>query len=104
MRIPVAKSSDVDMENDECGGEFVTDYIQKWVKKNAKNGAFKRQSATSAEIYFSEVRIPLYDLEGQGLGIDEWIKPLRRDLMKNCKYKVADRSVGLGDGRLVITK
>ncbi len=104
LRIQVQKKSEINLELDECGDEYLSDYFQKWVKKNAKNGAFKKQYGTANEILYSEVKIELYDADGQGLGIEDWIKPIQRELKKNCGIIVVVRTVGVGDARVIISK
>lgn len=84
-------------------GDIYADYIQGWIKKNTVNGQFKRQKFSPSTLVFTNVRIPIYDNEGQGIGLDEWLKPLRLELLKKCRIKANDRSQSLGDGLIELS-
>jgi Family of unknown function (DUF6175) len=79
-------------------GDIYADYIQGWIKKNTVNGQFKRLMSSPTTLVFTNVRIPLYDKDGLGLGLDEWLKPLRIDIIKKCSITAKDRTQSLGDG------
>lgn len=83
--------------------DIYADYIQGWIKKNTVNGQFKRQISSPTTLVFTNVRIPLYDKEGQGISLDEWLKPLRLELLKKCNIKANDRSQSLGDGLIELS-
>ncbi len=84
-------------------GEEITDYINKWMHKNTVKDRFNMSDATSDEIRFEQVRIPLYNNENQSLDAREFAKGLQKYLNEapfNFEVKLMTR--GLGEAILVL--
>lgn len=97
---------DMDMEMFEFDGEYLSDIVLSYVKKNVMNAKYRKGTMSESQIQFTEMRIPVKDEDGNPYDMGEWMKGLRRYLIKNGlpsdKYSlVASRST-LGSGRLII--
>ena len=69
----------LEIENEE--GDELLDVIQKWLKKNTVNGVFNLSDATETFAQFEQVRIPLYDEEGDALDARGFTTMLRKHLV-----------------------
>lgn len=104
LQIKLANNTSFKLDDiNDAVGDIYADYIQGWIRKNTVNGQFKRLKSSPSTLVFTNVRIPLYDKEGQGIGLDEWLKPLRLELLKKCNIKASDRSQSLGDGLIELS-
>lgn len=90
----------LEIENEE--GDELLDVIQKWLKKNTVNGVFNLSDATETFAQFEQVRIPLYDEEGDALDARGFTTMLRKHLVKECKITSKVMTRGLGEGILVL--
>ena len=90
----------LEIENEE--GDELLDVIQKWLKKNTVNGVFNLSDATETFAQFEQVRIPLYDEEGDALDARGFTTMLRKHLVKECKITSKAMTRGLGEGILVL--
>ncbi|AWV97693.1 DUF6175 family protein [Arcticibacterium luteifluviistationis] len=102
LTIQVSEESAVDLENDECNGEFLSDLINDEIKKNSFKHQFSLLSVTDSEIRYQDIAIPLYGDDDIGIDARDWLKPLVGVLRRTCKYKVSDRTFGIADGLLII--
>lgn len=100
--INLTNNSNVDLENDECNGEYLMDLIEKEVKKNAFNHSYKLNSVTSRQMRFTDIAIPIYGADGVGIAARDWLKPIINQLKKNCKLKITDKTTGIAEGNFVI--
>ena len=90
----------LEIENEE--GDELLDVIQKWLKKNTVNGVFNLSDATETFAQFEQVRIPLYDEEGDALDARGFTTMLRKHLVKECEITSKVMTRGLGEGILVL--
>ena len=90
----------LEIENEE--GDELLDVIQKWLKKNTVNGVFNLSDATETFAQFEQVRIPLYDEEGDALDARGFTTMLRKHLVKECEITSKVMTHGLGEGILVL--
>lgn len=87
----------------EYEGEELTDCIQDWLRKNTVNGVFNLSDGTESFAQFEQVRIPLFDENGQALDARGFASNLRKYLRKspfNIASKVMIR--GLGEAIIVL--
>lgn len=104
IQFKLAKNTSFRLDDiNDTVGDIYADYIQSWIKKNTVNGQFKRLTSSPSTLIFTNVRIPLYDKDGLGLGLDEWLKPLRIELIKKCGISAKDRTQSLGDGLIELS-
>ncbi len=90
----------LETENEE--GDELIDVIQKWLKKNTVNGVFNLSDATETFAQFEQVRIPLYDEEGDALDARGFTTMLRKHLVKESEITSKVMTRGLGEGILVL--
>lgn len=102
LRIQLDESSELDLENDECNGEFIADLIDENIKANSFKNQFKRSTSSDSQIFYEAISIPLYGEDDVGIDVRDWLKPFVGMLRRTCKYKVSDRSVGVSEGIVII--
>lgn len=96
------ESWDKDLEA-EYDGDELTDCIQKWMRKNTVNSNFNLSDATENFLQFEQVRIPMFDADGDAMDARSFATELRKWLNKspyNITSKVMTR--GLGEAILVL--
>lgn len=86
----------------EVDGEELTDIIRKWIRKNTINGVYNLSDATENMMQFEQVRIPLFDEDGDGMDARSFIVGLRKYLSKEFGITSKVMTRGLGEGILVI--
>lgn len=87
----------------EINGEELTDYINKWMNENTVNKRYNRTEATESVIIFEQVRIPIYDKEGNPMDAREFAKGLQNYLKGTpFDYEVKLMQRGLGEAILVL--
>jgi hypothetical protein len=87
----------------EIEGDELRVYINKWMQKNTMNGKFNRSEASEDLIIMEQVRIPLYDKEGQAMDAFEFARGLQKYLKNEpFKYEVKLMQRGLGEAILVL--
>lgn len=86
----------------EYDGEELLDCIGKWMKKNTVNGVYNLSDATEDFAQFEQVRIPLYDEDGDGLDARGFAVMLRKHLSN--EYGITSKVMprGLGECILVL--
>jgi hypothetical protein len=102
LLINVTDNSTVDLENDECSGEFLMDLIEIEIKKNAYKNSYKLNSSSDKQMRFQDIAIPIYGDDGIGISAKDWLKPIINQLRRTCKLKISDKTTGLGDGNFNI--
>lgn len=93
---------DKDLET-EYDGEELTDCIQAWLRTHTINGAFNLTDGTESFAQFEQVRIPLFDENGNAMDARAFATQLRKHLAKdpyNITAKVMVR--GLGEAILIL--
>lgn len=93
---------DGNLETENAEGDELIDVIQKWLKKNTVNGVFNLSDATETFAQFEQVRIPLYDEEGDALDARGFTTMLRKHLVKECEITSKVMTRGLDEGILVL--
>lgn len=93
---------DEDLET-EYEGEELTDCIKKWMRENTINKNFNLSDGSETFLQFEQVRIPLYDKNGDPMDAREFATNLRKYLQKS-PYNIASKVVirGLGEAILVL--
>lgn len=95
-------SWDKDLET-EIEGKEINEYINEWLQKNTVKGRYSNADATENILRFDQVRIPLYDVNNNGLDARQFAKSLQKYLKAapfNFEVKLMTR--GLGEAILVL--
>lgn len=95
-------SWDKDLET-EIEGKEINEYINEWLQKNTVKGRYSNADATENILRFDQVRIPLYDVNNNGLDARQFAKGLQKYLKTapfNFEVKLMTR--GLGEAILVL--
>jgi hypothetical protein len=87
----------------EFNGLELGEVIEKWMKANTKNGRFSTAKADENQMVFKEVRIPLFDKEGNSINTRDFVKDLQKYL-KAPPYNITGKIItkGLGQAALVL--
>ncbi len=87
----------------EINGDELRVYINKWMQKNTVGGRFNRSEASEDLIIMEQVRIPIYDKEGQAMDAFEFASGLQKYLKNEpFNYQVKLMQRGLGEAILVL--
>ena len=95
-------SWDKDLET-EIEGKEINEYINEWLQKNTVKGRYSNADATENILRFDQVRIPLYDVNNNGLDARQFVKGLQKYLKTapfNFEVKLMTR--GLGEAILIL--
>jgi hypothetical protein len=95
-------SWDKDLET-EIEGKEINEYINEWLQKNTVKGRYSNADATENILKFDQVRIPLYDVNNNGLDARQFSKGLQKYLKTapfNFEVKLMTR--GLGEAILIL--
>lgn len=95
------ENSDIDLES-EYDGEELLDCIQSWLRKNTIGGTFNLSDATENQAYFEQVRIPLYDENGDAMDARTFAVRLRKYLSKEYDIVSKVMTRGLGEAIIVL--
>ena len=88
---------------DEIEGEEITDHINNWMQINTVNKRFNMSDASENIIRFEQVRIPIYDANGNPIDARAFAKGLQKHLKStpyNFEVKLVTR--GLGEAILIL--
>jgi hypothetical protein len=88
---------------DEIEGEEITDHINNWMRTNTVNKRFNMSDASENIIRFEQVRIPIYDANGNPIDARAFAKGLQKHLKStpyNFEVKLVTR--GLGEAILIL--
>lgn len=85
------------------GEDELVDCIQHWLRENTVNGMFNLTDATENYVQFEQVRIPLFDKNGNAMDARAFATMLRKHLAKN-PYNITSKVMvrGLGEAILVL--
>lgn len=88
----------------EFGDDYdeLLDCIQKWLRKNTINASFNLSDATENFAQFEQVRIPLYNSEGEALDARGFATMLRKYLIKNLGITSKVMTRGVGEAIIVL--
>ena len=87
----------------EIDGEELNDHINAWLQKNTFKGRFNMSDATENIARFDQVRIPLYDANGNAIDARQFAKGLQKYL-KAAPFTIDAKLMtrGLGEAILVL--
>lgn len=87
----------------EIDGEELTEHINAWLQKNTVKGRFNMSDATENIARFDQVRIPLYDANGNAIDARQFAKGLQKYL-KAAPFTIDAKLMtrGLGEAILVL--
>lgn len=102
LRLKIEKGAISSFKRERCGtGKPYNRWIKDWLNKNTKNGYGKRVINTDKELYYTQIRIPLYDDSGYPISASDWAEKLLDDLEVDCNIIALDNSNGLGEAIIV---
>jgi len=90
----------IDLET-EYGDEELNEIIQRWMVQNTVNRRFTARDASENHIYYTQVRIPLFDDYGAPMSANDFAKKLQKALKKE-PFKIPAKVTPKGLGRAVI--
>lgn len=100
VRIKKFDSWDGDLEKD-YGGKELRDVIEEWMQKNTVKGRFNTSDATENMMLFEQVRIPLFDANGNATDARNFVKGLSKYLQAP-PYSITNKLMMKGLGQAVI--
>lgn len=102
IRIKKFESWDGDLEK-EYDGQELSSIIEAWMTKNTVKGRFSTTDATENMMLFEQVRIPLYDANGNAIDARGFTKGLQKYLAA-APYTITNKLMtkGLGQGVIVL--
>ena len=100
VRIKKWDDWDEDLET-EYEGEELVDIIEDWMVKNTVKGRFNLSDATENMMLFEQVRIPLYDANGNATDARRFVKGLSK-MLKKDPYLITNKLMMKGLGRATI--
>jgi hypothetical protein len=75
------------LEDENATGDYLSDLIIDWVKKNSYKNYYKIKTQTAKELYFEEVRIPIKDATGNNYDINTFAREVRKAIAVICSQK-----------------
>jgi len=94
-----------DFRRDRCGELPLNHTIREYVKRNTVNSAFTPGRVGVKEIFYEQVRIPLYDPNGFPMDASEWAYRLAEYLSGTCGgYPAIDNTSRLGEAFILFIK
>ena len=104
--IEVNKAGDVTTSfEDEYNGEELRDLIKSWVQKNTVKGRYSLKQSTASRLLFDQVRIPLFNENGESIDAGAFGKQMKKFLAA-APFNLPTRyePIGLGRVRVLIDK
>lgn len=93
--------SDIDYFSD-FGGQSLNTIIKNWIAKNTVNGKHQRGECTPMKMEYSQIRIPLYDANGNSNDAYSFVEELINYLRNQHNVNMSIKSTKLGSARLVL--
>ena len=90
----------VDLET-EYGDYELREIITKWMRKNTVEGRFSKSGSSEYNVKFTQVRIPLFDSEGDPVDTEAFVGKLRRFLKKE-PYNLPSKVMTEGLGKVIL--
>jgi len=91
--------SGFDLEKEYDGYEL-TEIIDNWMADNTVQGRYSKSDASPNFIHFEQVRIPLYNVRGQAMDSEAFVRELMRFL--KSKYNIPSKVMTRGLGNTVL--
>ncbi|HKK45989.1 MAG TPA: DUF6175 family protein [Balneolaceae bacterium] len=101
LRVRVWNNWDHDLE-DYFGDEDLSEIIEDWMYDNTKQGRFSTTIATENQMFFEQVRIPLFDDRDRAIDTRRWARDLQKFLRKKYAIEAKLMMKGLGQAQLVL--
>jgi hypothetical protein len=102
LEVYLAESFESDLETDQFGGTQLSKQIKKWVKDNTVQGRFGQKYADELSMEFDQVRIPLFDANGDALDAQTWAEGLQT-FLTGIGVKCSVKMEGLGYAMVELT-
>lgn len=104
LRVKTWNTWEYDLESEDFGSgdKELSELIRDWLLKNTVERRFNTSVATENMMLFEQVRIPLFDTEGNPLDTRQWTSGLRKHLKKTYGIESKLMMKGLGQAQLVL--
>jgi hypothetical protein len=99
--IRVFDTGEMNLET-EFNGVELSEIIDDWMAANTVQHRYNKSDASENYIYFEQVRIPLYKINGNAMDTEGFVRELRNYLKQNYQITSKIMSRGLGRAILVI--
>jgi hypothetical protein len=100
VRIKKFDSWDGDLEK-EYSGKELKDVIEDWMRTNTVKGRFNTSDATENMMLFEQVRIPIFDANGNATDARNFVKGLS-SMLKAAPYTITNKLMMKGLGQAVV--
>ena len=101
LRVRVWESFNGDLET-EYNGEELGVIIEDWVNDNTVKHRFNTSIATENQMFFEQVRIPLYNSSGRAIDSRTWAREVQKFLKDTYKIDSKVTMKGLGEAQIII--
>lgn len=102
VRIVLGSDCDINLDEESVEDEPYSDFIIDYMKKHTVKGAYKMQTNTSTEMYFTNCRINLLNDDGSQYSVYDWARDFAKKMRGDLGLKVTNASQGLGEVELRI--
>lgn len=94
-----------DLRRERCDELPLNHTIREYVKRNTVNSSFTPGRVGAKEIFYEQIRIPLFDPSGYPMDASEWAYRLTEYLSETCNdYMVIDNTSRLGEAFILFIK
>lgn len=102
VRVFAGNEAGIDLESEfgEDGNEL-GEIIDAWMVKNTVQGRFTKLNSSENQVYYEQVRIPVYDNNGVAMDAEGFGRQLRKMLRKE-PYNIPVKIINRGLGRVVL--
>lgn len=102
LRIRKFDSWSDDLET-EFSGKELSVIIEDWMRENCVKARFSTTDATESQMYFEQVRIPLYDANGRAIDARAFCRDLQK-MLSAAPYSIVSKltTKGLGQATLIL--
>lgn len=97
VRIVIGSDSDITLDEESVEDEPYSDFIMDYIKTHTVKGAYKLQTNTPSEMYFTNCRIKLLNNDGTQYSAYDWARDLAKKLRTDLGLKISNSSQGIGE-------
>lgn len=76
LNIAVSNTSMISLDDSSSSGDTIADSIEEWIEEHAYKNNYHLQGATSKQIIFDEIRVPVKDENGKDFKLRKFRSPL----------------------------
>ena len=97
IRIVLGSGADLTLDEESIENEPYSDFIIDYIKTHTVKGAFRMQTNTPTEMYFTNCRIKLLNDDGTQYSVYDWSRDFAKKLRNALGLKVSNSSQGIGE-------